>query len=78
MASSRVMASSSSATSGITRQSSIYSLKSLGSMNIDELFRNIDAEGSSGGVGSGAPLRDDVEARERSMEGRLTRRRDDA
>ncbi|KAJ6798346.1 Uncharacterized protein M6B38_211495 [Iris pallida] len=43
MASSRVMASSaSSANSEFTRQSSAYSLTSLGSMNIDELFRTID------------------------------------
>ncbi|KAJ6816451.1 uncharacterized protein M6B38_328445 [Iris pallida] len=48
MASSRVMASSaSSANSEITRQSSAYSLTSLGSMNIDDLFRTIDNNGAS-------------------------------
>lgn len=47
MASSRVMASSSSANSELTRQSSLYSLKSLGSMNIDDLFRNIDSSEAS-------------------------------
>lgn len=39
--------SASSANSEITRQSSAYSLTSLGSMNIDDLFRNIDNNGAS-------------------------------